>query len=587
MAKTLHRYRIWCETENAYVYEWAETQPSDCPNNNTHTITSNLTSIVDTVSDSVAYGDVSDLNSTNIALGASGVFTGTAENVIEYSTITLSINTDVVSAFEGLELQLSPDGTNWDNISKKDITPIHSYIHTVTVSNKWFRVIYKNGPTPQSYLRLQTMYHRFKQRDLTTSVITEIDDYTDLTLNRSVIVGKTRGGEYQNVNLGSYNSFRTEIIEPKTAFGEVRVAELTPIIQLSFPYNINTNIVSTGITGGGSTVANDSLIELGVTTTNSQTDIRSKKIAKYYPGQGTLFRVAGFFDTPAIGCQQIIGWGDEDDGYYIGYNDMNFGILRLRNGIEYWDYQENFNIDILDGSGLSGYNINPQKGNIYQIQIQWLGFGTITFSTETEDGFMNPYHKIRYPNANNITNILNPALPIRYFIKNTTNSTPKYLNVGSASISNEGRISVRGYGYYRTEIDTNVNSVERVLFNIRNRTFFNGKKNKNTIIIRFVEGANDHSQQGNIFLYINSTLTGESWINNDTNNSIAEIDTSGTIISNGRLIGGTLLGKTEAKAIFLDEVILNPGDVLSVTGKESIGSNGIMSASISWIEDLL
>jgi len=590
MVKTLHRYRISCITESAYVYEWAETEPTDCPNNNGHTIDSNLTTIMDTVSDAVAYNDESDLNSTNIALGASGVFTGIAENVLEYSTVTITIKTDVDSAFEGLELQLSPDGVNWDAIQKRDIHPtvnhdFHS--HTLTITHKWFRVVYKNGSTPQTFMRLQTIFHRFTQRDLTTALITDIDDYTDLTATRSVIVGKTRGGQYQNVNLGPFNSFRTEIIEPKSSFGELRVAEMTPIIQLSFLYNINPNIVSDGVTGGGYVTVADSLIQLGVTTSNSESNLRSNRIAKYYPGQGTMFRVAGFFDTGTTGCEQIIGWGDQEDGFYVGMNGTQFGILRLRNSIENWTYQSDFNVDNIDGTGLSGFNIDPTKGNIYQIQIQWLGFGTITFSTETEDGFIFPFHKIRFPNSNVQTSIRNPALPVRYYIKNTTNTTPKALHVGSASVMNEGRINVRGYGYYFTATDENVNNQERPLFSIRNKSSFNGILNKNSINVRFLEGANDHSQQGNVFLYVNSILSGASWSNNDGDNSIAELDTSASITTYGSLIGGALLGKTEAKSIFLDEVVLNPGDILTMTCKESNGANGIMTGSISWIEDLL
>jgi hypothetical protein len=587
MAKTLHRYRIWCVTENAYVYEWAETEPTDCPNNNGHTITSSLTSIVDTVSDAIAYNDLSDLNSTTTPLGASGVYTGTAENVLEYSTISVNVFSDVDASTLGLELQESNDNVNWDRIKKFDVSANNDVSHIIGVVAKWFRVKYTNGSSAQSEFRIQTLFRRFASRDQTISLQENLNDSSDGILTRSIIVGKTEGGLYNNVRLGPYNSLRTEIIDPKSAFGEIRVAEMTPIIQVSFPYNINTNIVTVGTTGGGYATTNNSLIEVGVTTSNSECSVRSTKIAKYYPGQGTMMRVAGFFDTGVTGSEQIMGWGDDEDGFYFGYNGTKFGVMRLRNSIENWEYQENFNIDKLDGAGDSGFLINPQKGNVFQVQLQWLGFGTITFSTETSSGFIFPFHRIEYPNNYTETNIRNPALPIRYVVKNTTNSTPISLHVGSATVMNEGRINVRGYGYYHTETDTNVNTTERVLFSLRNNPTFNGLTNKNSINIRFIEGANDHSQQGNVFLYINSTLSGESWVDNDTDRSIASIDTSGTISSFGRLIGGALLGKTEAKSIFLDEIVLSPGDIITMTAKESNGANGIMTGSISWIEDLL
>lgn len=287
------------------------------------------------------------------------------------------------------------------------------------------------------------------------------------------------------------------------------------------------------------------------------------------------------------GNQQIVGWGDEDDGFYIGVNNGSFGIMRLRNQIEDWVYQDDFNIDKIDGTGDSGYNIDITKGNVYQIQIQWLGFGTIKFSTETPGGIQLPFHSINFPNNYTETSILNPSLPVRYFIKNTTNAGNVLMKFGSCAVMNEGRIELKGYGYYTSNTNLSVGTTEVLIVSIRNKIYFNGRKNKNISLIRFIEGANDHSQQGNIYIYINSTITGTSYVDNDGNNSIIEIDTQGTITTYGRLIGGALLGKTEAKSVYLDRIILNPGDVITITAKESAGANGIITGSISWIEDIL
>ncbi len=35
---TLYQYRVWCETENSWVYLWDKETPTVCPNNNAHTI---------------------------------------------------------------------------------------------------------------------------------------------------------------------------------------------------------------------------------------------------------------------------------------------------------------------------------------------------------------------------------------------------------------------------------------------------------------------------------------------------------------------------------------------------------------------
>ncbi len=42
-----YRYRVYCNTESAFVVEWSETTPTECPNNAGHSIDSNNIVIVD------------------------------------------------------------------------------------------------------------------------------------------------------------------------------------------------------------------------------------------------------------------------------------------------------------------------------------------------------------------------------------------------------------------------------------------------------------------------------------------------------------------------------------------------------------
>jgi hypothetical protein len=43
MAKKISKWRMRCETENAYVYQWSEGVPTTCPNSVEHTIDTNRT----------------------------------------------------------------------------------------------------------------------------------------------------------------------------------------------------------------------------------------------------------------------------------------------------------------------------------------------------------------------------------------------------------------------------------------------------------------------------------------------------------------------------------------------------------------
>jgi len=46
----VNKYRIYCNHESEYVFTWSNTEPTVCPNNNSHSINSALTTIVETIS---------------------------------------------------------------------------------------------------------------------------------------------------------------------------------------------------------------------------------------------------------------------------------------------------------------------------------------------------------------------------------------------------------------------------------------------------------------------------------------------------------------------------------------------------------
>lgn len=60
---SVHRYRVFCETEQTNVYTWDTVQPTVCPNNNTHTINTGSIAIIDNINTSQT--EITNLNSDN------------------------------------------------------------------------------------------------------------------------------------------------------------------------------------------------------------------------------------------------------------------------------------------------------------------------------------------------------------------------------------------------------------------------------------------------------------------------------------------------------------------------------------------
>ncbi len=120
----------------------------------------------------------------------------------------------------------------------------------------------------------------------------------------------------------------------KTAFGEVPIAELTPIVQLQFSYNINTLLINSRANQSGAVTQASNMAHLSSgAAANSSAEILSRVPIKYNPGQGGLARFTGVFTTGVVNSTQIIGIGDSGDGYFFGYNGTVFGVLRRKGGM--------------------------------------------------------------------------------------------------------------------------------------------------------------------------------------------------------------------------------------------------------------
>lgn len=102
---------------------------------------------------------ISILNSSTATLTANSVYTGTAEDVSNFAEVRVSVKSNVASATDGLSIQQSPDGTNW-NIT--DVYTIGTGGGTFTVPRqaRYFRIVYTNGGTNQGSFNLQSILDR-------------------------------------------------------------------------------------------------------------------------------------------------------------------------------------------------------------------------------------------------------------------------------------------------------------------------------------------------------------------------------------------------------------------------------------------
>lgn len=411
-------------------------------------------------------------------------------------------------------------------------------------------------------------------------------------LGRNVLVGQDNAGNFKNVGVDTEGHIKMNIDEPLTAFGEMKIAEMTPILQITHPYEINYDSVSSGGTIGSGYLSYDSattfvIINAGAAT-GSTGIMKSTMRAKYRNGQGFVVRFTCVFDTPVSGNTQFAGWGDSEDGFFFGYSGTTFGVCRRRNSIDYFIQQNEWSVDKFDGSdGLnnpSGELLNPQKGNVYEIQAQWLGFGAIRFNIESNDsGQFEPAHVIEYANENTIPSITNPSFPVLFECKNSTNNTNVVIKTPSMSAFVEGIIKYTGRNYSFSSAKATGTGTNMMTLQVP--TTFKGKTNRSKILLKSISVVSDGVQSVTFRLIKNATLTGPSYTQTSTY-SIVNYDTSATYTSSsGRVIYTIELNKSSNQTINIQELefFVEAGETLSVIGD---GNNAGSSVSLTWMEDI-
>ena len=105
-------------------------------------------------------GLISTVNSSAVALGISAVFTGTAEDVTEYNDARVYVFSDQASATDGLSIQQSSNGTNWDAADAYSIPATTGRVFGIGLAARFFRIVYTNGVTAQTAFRLQVKLHK-------------------------------------------------------------------------------------------------------------------------------------------------------------------------------------------------------------------------------------------------------------------------------------------------------------------------------------------------------------------------------------------------------------------------------------------
>jgi len=253
-----------------------------------------------------------------------------------------------------------------------------------------------------------------------------------------------------NVNTEPNNVIITPGGTGTDAFGRLRVSNPLTIFDSKNVMSKN-NLFDEALTGSGTVTytSNNSTVNLNVTEVSGDKVIRqSKRVMSYQPGKSLLNLNTFVMNTLTADIKKKIGMFDANNGIFFMADGTTLKIVRRTyvtgSPVDTEISQSSWNGDKLNGTGDSGFTLNPTKASILFMDFEWLGMGAVRVGFVIDGKFITAH---TFLNANNLSTVYMQTanLPIRYEIETTgTISGAAVLQQVCSSCMIEGGYSPQG-----------------------------------------------------------------------------------------------------------------------------------------------
>lgn len=321
-----------------------------------------------------------------------------------------------------------------------------------------------------------------------------------------------------------------------------------------------------------------------------ETRRRGRYIAAFEYEMNTALRI-----PTAPSGTQYAQWGYFDANNGFGYGeDINGKYVFVRKeAVDEKIYQTKWNIDKLDGSGVSGITIDYSQGIVYEANFLWFGYGTIEFNffaLDTNDKKNKLFTGHRYTQTGSVSFFVSDQ-PISVETNNGADGgnfkiflTCRELATIGGELSNfrEPVADITG-----SSVDT---SGFIPLISVRKKNKINGLDNTTLVRPSEIEILSNKSLHYQVIY--SGTLTNDSFVkppNWGDGESLAQIDTSATALSGGiKIASGFIAGDNSTKTSIAEstalQTVLDGNIPITLTAK-SLSGVADVQAAIKWIEE--
>ena len=404
----------------------------------------------------------------------------------------------------------------------------------------------------------------------------------------------------ENINQGSGQlvTFGGNTLD---AFGRLRVSNPLTIFDSKNIMSQNTLFNSSTANGGTvSYTANKSTVNLNVTEAASSKTVRqSNRVMSYQPGKSLLIFNTFVMNEPTTNLKQKVGLFDANNGIFFYADGTTLKIVRRTYtsgaAVDTEISQSSWNGDKLDGTGASGFDLDPATSNILFIDIEWLGVGSVRVGFVINGQLITAH---TFNNANNLTTVYMQTanLPIRYEIERAgtlTAGTYTLQQICSSCIS-EGGYSPQGLEQMisTTTLSTGVNlPTANTYYNIATIRIKSGRPYA-VIVPAGTDILNVSNGDFEWGLFVNATPSTPFSYASFSDNVEYDLTTSDLTALGTRIAGGYLGGKTApftlggdfiAFSNQLGQTIGGTSDTLTL-GVRPGSANGDVAGLLKWFD---
>lgn len=338
------------------------------------------------------------------------------------------------------------------------------------------------------------------------------------------------------------------------AFGRVRVSQPYTLFDSQNRYAADNQFeVSTTGTGTSSFLSNEATVQLEVTGAGVGSVIRQTyRSFPYQPGKGLLILTTFVMDssTSANLTQQVGYYNTQNGVFFKRTGSTNSFVLRSNSTPTPGTpsdtrivNQSSWNGDKLDGTGDSGFTLDTTKAQILWMDFEWLGVGSVRCGFIIDGQYIVCH---TFTNANEIASVYmtTAILPVRYEIVTTTAAVAASMKTICCSVVSEG-------GFEQTSIDhvarrtTVLGTIGTTFLPVVSIRLASGRTGA-VVIPNRVQILPTTSQNYEIALVKNPTLTGATWASTVPSNSNVEFDVAATAMTGGTIAQTDFLASNTA-----------------------------------------